>query len=116
MAPLAVTGRRLHPRGSFPSALSVLSTAVPGSLNKATPSKFQACFNTSPGKKLVLVRPVFPPHWWSRCPTIPVPLQTGPLAGPGQRAPEDKQRLACTTAASWGRQQSQQCGRRPARG
>jgi hypothetical protein len=93
MAPLAVTGRRLHPRDSFPSALSVLSTAVPGSLNKATPSKFQACFNTSPGKKPVLVRPVFPPHWWSRCPTIPVPLQTGPLAGPGQRALDDKQRV-----------------------
>ncbi|KAH3890839.1 hypothetical protein DPMN_014928 [Dreissena polymorpha] len=37
MAPLAVTGRRLHPRDSFPSALSVLSTAVPGSLYKATP-------------------------------------------------------------------------------
>ncbi|KAH3706980.1 hypothetical protein DPMN_066371 [Dreissena polymorpha] len=83
MAPLAVTGRRLHPRDSFPSALSVLSNAVPGSLNKAT-SKFQAFFNTSPGKKRVLVRPVFPPHWWSCCPTIPVPLQTGPLAGPGQ--------------------------------
>ncbi|KAH3889394.1 hypothetical protein DPMN_013448 [Dreissena polymorpha] len=49
MAPLAVTGRRLHPRDSFPSALSVLSTAVPGSLFKATPSKFQACFITSPG-------------------------------------------------------------------
>ncbi|KAH3738115.1 hypothetical protein DPMN_044741 [Dreissena polymorpha] len=32
MAPLAVTGRRLHPRDSFPSALSVLSTAFPGSL------------------------------------------------------------------------------------
>ncbi|KAH3782756.1 hypothetical protein DPMN_160675 [Dreissena polymorpha] len=92
MAPLAVTGRR-HPRDSFPSALSVLSTAVPGSLNKATPSKFQACFNTSPGKKPVLVRPVFPPHWWSRCPTIPVPLQTGPLAGPGQRALDDRQRV-----------------------
>ncbi|KAH3850693.1 hypothetical protein DPMN_093120 [Dreissena polymorpha] len=73
MAPLAVTGRRLHPRDSFPSALSVLSTAVPGSLNKATPSKFQACLNNSPEKKPVLVRPVFPPHWWSRCPTIPVP-------------------------------------------
>ncbi|KAH3886142.1 hypothetical protein DPMN_010143 [Dreissena polymorpha] len=37
MATLVVTGRRLHPRDGFPSALSVLSTAVPGSLSKATP-------------------------------------------------------------------------------
>ncbi|KAH3776962.1 hypothetical protein DPMN_178396 [Dreissena polymorpha] len=32
MATLEVTGRRLHPRDGFPSTLSVLSTAVPGSV------------------------------------------------------------------------------------
>ncbi|KAH3741466.1 hypothetical protein DPMN_048191 [Dreissena polymorpha] len=37
MATLAVTGRRLHPRDGFPSALNLLSTAAPGSLYKATP-------------------------------------------------------------------------------
>ncbi|KAH3876780.1 hypothetical protein DPMN_000630 [Dreissena polymorpha] len=40
MAPLAVTGRRLHPRDGFPSALSALGTTAPGSLFKATPSMF----------------------------------------------------------------------------
>ncbi|KAH3885228.1 hypothetical protein DPMN_009221 [Dreissena polymorpha] len=40
MAALDVTGRRLHPRDGFPSALSVLSTAAPGSLYKASPSMF----------------------------------------------------------------------------
>ncbi|KAH3734844.1 hypothetical protein DPMN_041294 [Dreissena polymorpha] len=40
MAPLAFTGCRLHPRGGFPSALSALGTAAPGSLFKATPSMF----------------------------------------------------------------------------
>ncbi|KAH3861944.1 hypothetical protein DPMN_024898 [Dreissena polymorpha] len=40
MAPLVVTGRRLHPRDGFPSALSALSTAAPGSLFKATPAMF----------------------------------------------------------------------------
>ncbi|KAH3701303.1 hypothetical protein DPMN_076286 [Dreissena polymorpha] len=59
MAPLAVTGRRLHPRDSFPSALSVLSTAVPGSLNKATTSKFQECFNTSQERSLFWSAPYF---------------------------------------------------------
>ncbi|KAH3832982.1 hypothetical protein DPMN_106278 [Dreissena polymorpha] len=38
MATLTVTGRRLHPRDGFPSALSVLSTAAPGSLYKAIPA------------------------------------------------------------------------------
>ena len=40
MAPLVVTGRRLHPRDGFPSALSALSTAAPGYLSKATPTMF----------------------------------------------------------------------------
>ena len=86
MAPLAVTGRRLHPRDSFPSALSVLSTAVPGSLFKATPSMFLGVCQAQ-------VRPVCPPHWWSRCPAVPGPLQMGPLAGPGRRTLDDKQRM-----------------------
>ncbi|KAH3725067.1 hypothetical protein DPMN_050896 [Dreissena polymorpha] len=37
MAALEITGRRLHPRDGFPSTLSVLSIAVPGSLYRATP-------------------------------------------------------------------------------
>ncbi|KAH3840979.1 hypothetical protein DPMN_114437 [Dreissena polymorpha] len=40
MAALDVTGRRLVPRGGFPSELSVLSTAAPGPFSKVTPSMF----------------------------------------------------------------------------
>ncbi|KAH3789525.1 hypothetical protein DPMN_167705 [Dreissena polymorpha] len=40
MARLEVTGRCLHPRDSYPSTLSVLSTAIPGSLYRATPLMF----------------------------------------------------------------------------
>jgi len=82
----------LRPRDSFPSALSALSTAAPGSLFKATPSKFQGF----PPQQEPRVRPVFPSHWWSRCPAVPVPLQTGPRGfwtGTGRRAPDDKQRM-----------------------
>ncbi|KAH3816361.1 hypothetical protein DPMN_117876 [Dreissena polymorpha] len=49
--------------------------------------------HASPAKGKPQVRPVCPPHWWSRWPTVPVPLQTGPLAGPGQRTLDDKQRV-----------------------
>ncbi|KAH3806624.1 hypothetical protein DPMN_134947 [Dreissena polymorpha] len=90
MAPLDVTGRRLHPQDSFPSALSVLSTTVPASLSKATPSMFMGF---PPRSAQTQVRPVCPPHWWSRCPAVPGPLQTGPLAGQGQRTLDDKQRV-----------------------
>ncbi|KAH3707959.1 hypothetical protein DPMN_067380 [Dreissena polymorpha] len=57
------------------------------------------------------VRPVCPQHWWSRCPAVPVPLQTGPLAGPGQRTLDDKQRKTAIPAAwktSGSRQRHQQ--------
>ncbi|KAH3851250.1 hypothetical protein DPMN_093730 [Dreissena polymorpha] len=80
-------------RDSFPSALSVLSTAVPGSLSKATPSMFMGF---PPHSAQTQVRPVSPPHWWSRCPAVPGPLQTGPLAGPGRRTLDDKQRVTST--------------------
>ncbi|KAH3773395.1 hypothetical protein DPMN_174755 [Dreissena polymorpha] len=91
MAPLVVTGRRLNPRDGFPSALSALSTAAPGFLSKATPSMFMGL----PHAKQTQVRPVCPPHWspWSRCSAVPVPLQTGPLTGTGQRTLDDKQRV-----------------------
>ncbi|KAH3887670.1 hypothetical protein DPMN_011688 [Dreissena polymorpha] len=39
------------------------------------------------------VRSVCPPHWWSCCPAVPGPLQTGPLAGPGRRTLDNKQRV-----------------------
>ncbi|KAH3736652.1 hypothetical protein DPMN_043224 [Dreissena polymorpha] len=91
MDTLVVTGRRLHLRDGFPSALSVLSTAAPRSLYKATASMFLGPL--IPREKQPQVRPVCPPHWLSRCPTVPVPLQTGPLAGPGQRIIDDKQRV-----------------------
>ncbi|KAH3814329.1 hypothetical protein DPMN_142825 [Dreissena polymorpha] len=44
-------------------------------------------------KRKTQVRPVCPPHWWSCCPAVPGPLQTGPLAGPGRRTLDDKQRV-----------------------
>ncbi|KAH3850645.1 hypothetical protein DPMN_093070 [Dreissena polymorpha] len=53
MAPLVVTGRRLHPRDGFPSVLSALSSAAPGSLSKATPR----CSWVSPRAKQTQVRP-----------------------------------------------------------
>ncbi|KAH3845484.1 hypothetical protein DPMN_087765 [Dreissena polymorpha] len=86
MATLEVTGRRLHPRDGFPSTLSVLSIAVPGSLYRV----FMGCPHLS---QWTQVRPVCPPFWWSRCPAVPGPLQTGPLAGPGRRTLDDKQRM-----------------------
>ncbi|KAH3897769.1 hypothetical protein DPMN_021964 [Dreissena polymorpha] len=46
-----------------------------------------------PRRAQTQVRPVCPPHWWSRCPAVPGPLQTGPLAGPGRRTLDDKQRV-----------------------
>ncbi|KAH3885833.1 hypothetical protein DPMN_009832 [Dreissena polymorpha] len=60
MATLVVTGRRLHPRDGFPSALSVLSTAVPGPLSEATPSMF---LGLQRPPKQPQVRSVLPPHW-----------------------------------------------------
>ncbi|KAH3723931.1 hypothetical protein DPMN_049729 [Dreissena polymorpha] len=90
MATLEVTGRRFYPRDSFPSTLSVLSTAVPGSLYRATPSMIMGL---PPFNQWTQVRPVYPPHWWSRCPAFPGPLQTGALAGPGRRTLGDKQRI-----------------------
>ncbi|KAH3851398.1 hypothetical protein DPMN_093879 [Dreissena polymorpha] len=53
MATLDVTSRRLHPRDGFPSALSALSTAAPGSLYKATPSMFLDCSIRPKMKSLV---------------------------------------------------------------
>ncbi|KAH3891687.1 hypothetical protein DPMN_015792 [Dreissena polymorpha] len=80
MAPLAVTGCRLHPRDGFPSALSALGTAAPGSLFKATPSMFLGFLpaegTPSPSR--------MSSHRWSCCPAVPVPLQTGPLDRYGQ--------------------------------
>ncbi|KAH3752877.1 hypothetical protein DPMN_187503 [Dreissena polymorpha] len=44
-------------------------------------------------KRKTQVRPLCPPHWWSCCPAVSGPLQTGPLAGPGRRTLDDKQRV-----------------------
>ncbi|KAH3810998.1 hypothetical protein DPMN_139398 [Dreissena polymorpha] len=74
MATLAVTGRRLHPRDGFPSALSVLSTAAPGSLYKATPLDVHGT--------------AWPPQLSSSRPVPCVP-HTGGLAVPLSRPPTD---------------------------
>ncbi|KAH3800043.1 hypothetical protein DPMN_153668 [Dreissena polymorpha] len=55
MATLVVTGRRLDPRDDFPSALSALSTAAPGTLYKVTPSML---LRPSPSRSRLQVRPV----------------------------------------------------------
>ncbi|KAH3738120.1 hypothetical protein DPMN_044747 [Dreissena polymorpha] len=52
-----------------------------------------AALRPPPGKSSPRSAPYFLHTGDDLCPTIPVPLQTGPLAGPGQRTPDDKQRL-----------------------
>ncbi|KAH3849452.1 hypothetical protein DPMN_091855 [Dreissena polymorpha] len=93
MAPLVVTGRRLHPRDSFPSALSVLSTAVPGSLSKATPRCSWNCFKPFPPDKQPQVRPYVLHTGGLAVPLFPSLYRLGPLADPGQRALDEKQRV-----------------------
>ncbi|KAH3854973.1 hypothetical protein DPMN_097532 [Dreissena polymorpha] len=105
MATLEVTGRRLHPRDGFPSTLSVLSTAVPGSLYRATPSMFMG---------LPPFKPMDPgPSRMS--PTLVVSLSrrtrpstdgTSGLVRAGELSTINSGLVR--SAASWRRQQSQQ--------
>ncbi|KAH3878124.1 hypothetical protein DPMN_002008 [Dreissena polymorpha] len=76
MATLEVTGRRLHPRDGFPSTFSVLSTAVPRSLYRATPSMFLGLLRGPP--------PGRSSRW-----TAPYVSHTGGLAVPLFRPPTD---------------------------
>ncbi|KAH3800590.1 hypothetical protein DPMN_154224 [Dreissena polymorpha] len=75
MATLEVTGRRLHPRDGFSNTLSVLSTAVPRSLYRATPSMFLGLLRGPPGRSSP----------WS----VPYVSHTGGLSVPLFRPPTD---------------------------
>ncbi|KAH3849213.1 hypothetical protein DPMN_091609 [Dreissena polymorpha] len=88
MAPLAVTGCRLHPRDGFPSALSALGTAAPGSLFKATPSMFMGSLPKEPR-----VRPVCPSTGGPAVPPYPSLYRRDLWTGTNRRALDDKQRV-----------------------
>ncbi|KAH3889868.1 hypothetical protein DPMN_013934 [Dreissena polymorpha] len=89
MAPLAVTGCRLHPRDGFPSALSALSTAAPGSLFKATP---RCSWVPSPQKE-PRVRPVCPSTGGLAVPPYPSLYRRDLWTGTGRRTLDEKQRI-----------------------
>ncbi|KAH3725078.1 hypothetical protein DPMN_050907 [Dreissena polymorpha] len=78
MAALEITGRRLHPRDGFPSTLSVLSIAVPGSLYRAT---LDVHGTTPRPPQAVPGPPRMSPTLVVSLSHCFVPLQTGPLAG-----------------------------------
>ncbi|KAH3891326.1 hypothetical protein DPMN_015420 [Dreissena polymorpha] len=87
---LDVTGRRLHPRDGFPSALSVLSTTAPGSLFKATLSMFLGAASTGPKPNPRFA--LYDLHTGN--PAVPLfPSLFRRDLWQGQRALDDKQRL-----------------------
>ncbi|KAH3702902.1 hypothetical protein DPMN_077929 [Dreissena polymorpha] len=89
MAPLAVTGCRLHPRDGFPSALSALGTAAPGPLFKATPR----CSWVHSPQKEPRVRPVCPSTGGLAIPPYPSLYRRDLWTGTGRRSLDDKQRI-----------------------
>ncbi|KAH3847709.1 hypothetical protein DPMN_090040 [Dreissena polymorpha] len=89
MAPLAVTGCRLHPRDGFPSALSALGTAAPGSLYSHTLD----VHGFPPITKEPRVRPVCPSTGGHAVPPYPSLYRRDLWTGTGRRALDDKQRI-----------------------
>ena len=80
----------LRPRDSFPSALSALSTAAPGSLFKATPSMFWANIPLTAEPRSV---PCILPTGGLAVPPYPSLFRRDLWTGTGRRTLDDKQRI-----------------------